>query len=201
MSIKELDSQCNKLLAVFIVSGKKWHFDEFHHELNKSSFKISKPTLSKHLKHLQKLKLITRKKEGKQQTSYDVNWEVLKHIKTTVERDAIKRITENKKLFGSLPIDDQVMYLTNILSLRNLEELRLYIIDIMEPEYNFEHNVQYAFIHQFYDSYKKWFLENCHAATNENKHIALKMVESNIEHFQVQLFDKKPWTSLSSIKA
>jgi DNA-binding HxlR family transcriptional regulator len=185
---------------VFIVSGKKWHFDEFLHNLNKSNFKISKPTLSKHLKHLQKLKLITRKKEGKQQTSYDVNWEVLKHIKTTVERDAIKRITENKKLFSSLPIDDQVMYLTNILSLRNLEELRLYIIDIMEPEYNFEHNVQYAFIHQFYDSYKTWFLLNCHATTNENKRVALKMVENNIEHFQEKLFDKKPWTSSSSVK-
>lgn len=105
MSTKELDNYCQKLLQAFIGSNKRWHFNEFHEKLNKASLKISKPTLSQHLKHLQKLKLITRKREGKQRISYGVNWEKLKHLQKTVDGlHAIKRILENETTFSTLRI-------------------------------------------------------------------------------------------------
>lgn len=196
MSTKELDNYCQKLLQAFIGSNKRWHFNEFHEKLNKASLKISKPTLSQHLKHLQKLKLITRKREGKQRISYGVNWEKLKHLQKTVDGlHAIKRILENETTFSTLRIQEQVMYLIDTLTLRNLEMLKLEILDILEPDKNFEHNVQYGFTNQFFDLFRTWFIKNCYKTTKENKLIALKIVENNIKHFEKDLFVRKPWKS------
>lgn len=160
--------------------------------LNKSNIKISTPTLSEHLKHMQKLKLITRRREGKQRISYEVNWEKLKYLQKTIEsQKALKRITENEKTFTSFPIEEQVIFLTNVLSLRNLNELKLAILDTIEPDKNFEHNVQHALTHQFFDLWRTWFIKNCYVTTNENKLIALNIVENNIKHFEDELFIRK----------
>jgi hypothetical protein len=157
---------------------------------------ITTPTLAKHLKHLQELKLITKKREGKQLTTYGANWKKLKYLQETVEsKKALERIVKNEKNFKSFPIEDQVMFLTNVLSLRSLEELKLEILDTLEPNKNFEHNVQYAFTHQFFDLYRTWFIENCYDTPNENKLTALKMVENNIKHFEHALFTRTPWKS------
>jgi DNA-binding HxlR family transcriptional regulator len=196
VSIKELDKYCNKLLGTLFVSNRKWHFNELHNTLNKIDLKMSKPTLSKHLKHLQRLKFITRKREGKQQTSYQVNWEKLKYMQKTVESvDAIKRITENERNFSSFPIDEQVIFLTNVLSLRNLEQLKLQILHTLEPDKVFEHNVQYALTNQFFDLFTTWFARNCYKTSKENNLIALKTIETNIQHFEEDLFIRKPWRS------
>jgi len=196
LSIKELDEHCKELLVTFITSNKKWHFNDFLDKYGhpRTPLKFTKPTLSKHLDHLEELNLITKKKEGKQRIAYEANWRKLSYLQKTVEsQNALKRITENQKNFSSRPIEEQVIFLTNVLSLRDLEELKLQILDAMEPNKNFEHNVQYAFTHQFYDLFKTWFIENCYETTNENKLIALKLVESNIKHFEENLFIKKPW--------
>jgi hypothetical protein len=125
-----------------------------------------------------------------------VNWTKLKYLEKTIEsQDVLKRITENEETFTSFPIDEQVMFLTNVLSLRNLELLKLEILDTIEPNKNFEHNVQYDFTHQFFNLFERWFLKNCHKIPNENKLIALKTVENNIKHFEEILFDRKPWKS------
>lgn len=182
---------------VFIASNKNRHFNELHANLNKiRNLEISKPTLSEHLKHLQRLKLITRKREGKQRVKYEVNWTKLKYLQETIESQKIlKRITENEETFTSLPMEEQVMFVTNVLSLRNLKELKLEILDTIEPNKNFEHNVQYAFTHQFFDLYRTWFIKNCYKTTNENKLNALKIVENNIKHFEEELFVRKSWKS------
>jgi DNA-binding HxlR family transcriptional regulator len=196
MSIRELDEYCKKLLVTFIASDRRWHFNEFHHKLNETSFKISRPTLSVHLKHLLRLKLITRKKEGKQLISYGVNWEKLKYLQETVESlKATKRIAENEATFRSFPIEEQTMFLTNVLSLRNLQQLKLEILDALEPNKNFEHNIQYAFTREFFDLFNTWFIKSCYESTKENKLIALNMVEINIKHFEDELFERKPWKS------
>ena len=201
MPIEELDEYCKKLLVAFIASDRKWNFNEFLHMLNKSNIRISTPTLSEHLKHLRGLKLITRKREGKQRISYEVNWEKLKYLqKTITSQNALKRITENEKIFTFFPIAEQVMFLTNVLSLRNLQELKLEILDTLEPDKNFEHNVQYALTHQFFNLFRTWFIKNCYETPNENKLVALQTVESNIKHFEDELFIRKPWKSQNTKK-
>jgi len=162
------------------------------------NIKISRPTLSEHLKHLQKLKLITRKRETergrKQRISYEINWEKLKYLQKTIEsQNALKRISENEKIFTSFPIEEQVVFLTNVLSLRDLQKLKLEILDTIEPDKNFEHNVQYTLTDDFFDIFRTRFRQNCYETSNENKLAALKMVENNIKHFEDVLFTRKPW--------
>jgi DNA-binding HxlR family transcriptional regulator len=202
ISVKDLDEYCKKLLVAFITSNRKWNFNEFLDKLNKMNTKISRPTLSEHLKHLQRLRLITRKKEGKQRINYEVNWEKLKYLQKTIEsQNALKRITENEKTFTSFPIEEQVMFLTNVLSLRDLQQLKLEILDTVEPDKNFEHNVQYVFTHQFFDLFRTWFVKNCYETSDENKLKALEMVENNIKHFEENLFIRKSWKSQNTKRA
>lgn len=196
MSIKELDEHCKKLLVTFITSNKKWHFNDFLDKYGhpRTPLQFTKPTLSKHLDHLEELNLITKKKEDKQRITYEANWRKLGYLHKTVEsQNALKRITENQKTFESFPIEEQVIFLTNALSLRNLQELELEILNTLEPRKNFEYSVQYAITHQFFDLFKRGFMEKLGQTTSENKLIALKMVENNIKHFEENLFTKKPW--------
>lgn len=167
--------------------------------INETKVKITTPTIAEHLKHLERLKLVTKKKEGKQRRSYEANWNKLTYLQKTIENeDALKRLTENEKTFTSFPIENQVIFLTNTLSLRNLEELKLEILNTIEPDKTFEHNIQCMLTHSFFDLWRYWFINHCKQTTNENKRIALKIVEYNIKQVQDVLFIKKPWKPQSA---
>lgn len=154
---------------------------------------MSKPTLSEHLKHLKKRRLVIRKREGKQNVTYQVNWEKLEHLSEAIEtRQALKRMLENEKNFKSFPIDEQVTYVHNILALRNLYRLRLEIFSILHPSKNFEHSVQYLFISRFFEFFKTWLLESCHEDRSRCREKAMSTIEYNIKHYTDTIFDKKP---------
>jgi DNA-binding HxlR family transcriptional regulator len=192
MSEPLLDETCKNIFSVLLLSDKKLRFNELHRTLNQIGLKMSKPTLAEHLKHLKKRRLLIRKREGKQSVSYEVNWEKLDYLGEAMRtRQELKRMLGNEKNFKSFPMDAQLTYTHNILALRNLYRLRLEILDILDPSKNFEHSVQYLFIHRFFELFKTWLLESCHENKAKCEKEALSMIEHNIKHYLDTLFDKK----------
>ncbi|MFQ6068821.1 MAG: ArsR/SmtB family transcription factor [Candidatus Bathyarchaeia archaeon] len=187
-----LDETCEKIFSLLLASDKKLRFNELHRTLNQIGLEMSKPTLIEHLNHLKKRRLVIRKKEGKQNVSYRVNWEKLEHLGEAIKtRQRLKHMLENEKVFKSFPLDEQVTYVHNILALRNLYRLRLEILDVLDPSKNFEHSIQYLFTNRFFEIFKIWLLESCRKNKSECKEKALNMIEYNIKRYTDILFDKK----------
>jgi hypothetical protein len=156
---------------------------------------MTKPTLINHLNHLRKDKLIIRKKEGKQNVSYTVNWAKLGTFKQTIEsKQFLENLFGNEKQFKAFPIDDQVAYVTNLFTLRNLHQLKLEVQDAIDPSKNFEHSIQFLITDRFFHFFKRWLLESCHASKTEKATEALSMIDYNINHITNILFDEKSQT-------
>lgn len=191
-----LDENCKKIFSVLLFSDKKIRFNELYRTLNQIGVKLSKPTMIEHLQHLKNKKIVTRRKEGKQKVTYQVNWKKLEHLGETIKtQQALKRTLENKENFKSFPIDEQVMYVHNILALRNLYRLKLEILDAIDPRKNFDHSIEYLFTHRFFEFFKTWLLESCNKNQAECKVKALNTIELNIKHYKDILFDIQPPTS------
>lgn len=189
----ELDEICKSIFSVFLVTDEELRFNELHRTLGMIGLKMSKPTLSEHLKHLRRKKLVVRRKEGKQNVSYKTNWKELESLDKAIKtQQALKRTLENEAGFKSFPIDEQVTYVHNVLALRNLYRLKLEVLNVIDPNKNFEHSVQYLFIHRFFELFKTWLLQTCHESNSEGRKAALDMIEHNIKHYEDTLFDKKP---------
>jgi DNA-binding HxlR family transcriptional regulator len=187
-----LDEQCKRLLSLLLASEKTLRFTELHETINGVGLKMSRPTLIEHLHHLQKHRLIVRKKEGKQNVSYRVNWEKLETLKKGIEyRRYLLHVLENKKRFKSFPIDEQVVYVAEILALTGLYRLKLEVQDTLDPSKNFEHSLQVLLINRFFEFFKTWLRESC-INSPENGQTALSKIESSINSLQDDLFDRIP---------
>ena len=135
-----------------------------------------------------------RQKTGKQNVSYKVDWQRFENLRQSFETREILHTLENKKRFKSFPMDEQTMYVTNILTLAGLYRLKLAVQCILEPKKSYENSPQYLFTSRFYDLFKTRLLQSC-KDSNENAHASLNMIERNIVHFTQILFDKIPETS------
>lgn len=196
MTSSLLDETCKKIFSFLLVSDKRLRFNKLYATLNQIGLEMSKPTLIEHLNHLKKRKLVIRKREGKQNVTYEVNWKKLEHLAEALRtQQALKHLLENKENFKSFPIEEQVTYVHNILALRNLHRLKLEILDIIDPSKNFEHSIQYLFTNRFFQLFKTWLLENCHENKTECEKKALGMIEHNIIHYTDVLFERKQQTS------
>lgn len=71
----ELDDICSEILLT-LLAYTRLRFNELHTMLKKFGTDISNPTLSEHLKHLTKGKLIKRKRENFQNVSYGLTEEI-----------------------------------------------------------------------------------------------------------------------------
>jgi len=187
-----LDEHCKNIFSVFLVSEKTLRFNELYRTLNNIGLKMSKPTLIEHLHHLLKDRLLIRKKEGKQNVSYAANWTKLETFQQSMKtKQFIKNLLGNEKQFKTYPIDEQVTYVTNLLTLGNLYRLKLEVQDAIDPSKNFEHSIQFLFINRFFELFKTWLLESCHASKTEKAPEALSMIDYNITRMTNILFDKK----------
>jgi DNA-binding HxlR family transcriptional regulator len=188
-----LDEQCKKILSVFLVSQKTLRFNEMHRIFNDIGLKMTKPTLVDHLNHLREKKLIIRKEEGKQCVSYAANWTKLKtHKQSLKTREFVQHHFQNKELFNSFSIKEQVTWVTNLLTLRTLYKLKLEIEDAINPRKSFEHSIQFLLTDRFFEIFKIWLLENCHSSKTEKGPKALSMIDHCIDIFTCDLFDVIP---------
>ena len=166
-------------------------FNELKRTLEETELEISSPTLIRHLKHLCKKKLLIRKEEDLQNVSYTVNWKKLPYLVDIIDlQKRIKGTLESKKIFESAPMDDQTIYLMDVLTLRNLHLLRAEILSIINPNKAFEYTISNLFLSRFFELFKIWFLENCHKNKTECKEKALSTIEYNIKRHTDLLFEK-----------
>jgi len=140
--LEGLDEHCIKILLV-LLDSQQAHFNELYRLISKRSKKFSKPTLSKHLNHLQEAGFVTRTPDKGQLVTYSLNREKIGKMKEYSER--VKRIVkseyENEKEFFSLPENEQMNIVQALLVYRKLGELQALIDYELEPE-----------------SFEKWFL-------------------------------------------
>ena len=158
MPKKELDKYCLDILGFFLVYGQKIRFNELYERLTKKmNFKISRPTLAEHLKHLVKEKNIIRKKEGKQNVSYQFNEKRYTNLKKVIEiqNEYAKIFSENERRFNELSLDDQLAHCLTDMILRNLRQFRIEIYNGLNPGNEFQNKLEIIFIndpvHRFYE--------------------------------------------------
>ena len=193
MTIKKLDKICDSLFAFFVASNEKIGFNELLRSLNGLGVKVSKPTLSEHLKHLTKQKVLTRKEEGKQRVYYEINWELFENLRDAQkENKTLESYLKNKKVVQSFPLDEQLRYVANVLALRNMHELRLSVLSILEPDRVFDYSLESLMSERYFQSFKDWLLESCQENKEEFRKKALPAIEANIERLRNNLFDQKP---------
>lgn len=202
MSKDELDKYCLDILGFFLVYNQKIRFNELYNRLTeKMNYKISRPTLAEHLKHLVKQKEIIRKKEGKQNVSYQFNGERYLHMKKAIEiqNELSKVFSENEKRFNELSIDDQLTVCITNMILRNLRQLRIEINEGLNPDNRYESRLEVMFInnpvHRFYE--RKLF--NDSVRDREYGEKVLKKLDEAIEDTMKELYEK-PVETIEKLK-
>jgi hypothetical protein len=163
---------------------------ELFNTLNVLGVKMSRPTLIQHLHHLQKRKIIIRKKEGKQKVCYGVNWEKFKPLEQSMNHKRNLLIyVENRERFKSFPIDEQAIYAANMMTLEDIHQLQLWVKNTIDPSKTFENSLQMLFMNKLYGQYRGWLLESCRESKENAQHV-LETLENNIKRIENILFDK-----------
>jgi hypothetical protein len=147
------------------------------------------PTLVQHLNHLQKKGFIKRTRHNKQNISYRVNWEKFQALKQGLKFSPVEQNLENEKTFKSLPLNEQIVTLASIFTLGNFLYLKLYVLDILEPNKKPEHRFTYIFMNKWLDMFRLWLLDTC-KESKETSQKALEMIQAAIDGFQNELFPK-----------
>jgi DNA-binding HxlR family transcriptional regulator len=119
----ELDDICHEILFT-LMAYERLRFNELHRMLKKFEIGISKPTLSEHLKHLLKQKLIKRKREDSQNVSYVLNEGIFSLLHDSQEN--IKEwLDDLKKSKETLPVHLRLIEFDEEEYYRNLPEKEL----------------------------------------------------------------------------
>jgi DNA-binding transcriptional ArsR family regulator len=191
VKVSNLDEHCKGIFGLLAVSTDPLRFTKLYKELNARGFKISRPTLVKHLNHLQENEIVTRKEEGKQNTSYSVNWSKLNYLKFYAKyRKAVKKIRTDKKVFDSFTMEEKVTYVTLMLSLLEVTRLKFEILSFLEPKRRFEANITFLFAESTFEPFRMWLLQSC-LKSKEDAQKTLANVEELERRIQNELFDKK----------
>jgi DNA-binding HxlR family transcriptional regulator len=185
-----LDQYCEKIFALLMISNRNYRFNELHRTLDEFHIEMSTPTLIQHLNHLHTKGFIAQKKRNKQNISYQVNWKKFEALKQGLRfTQFVQHNLQNEKAFKSLPLDDQIVYITSIFTMGNLLYLKLYILDILEPNKKPEHRFTFIFMNKWLDMFRLWLLDTC-KESNETSQKALQMIDNGINGFQKELFQK-----------
>ena len=179
MNIKSLDKQCQKILSFLLFHRTAIRFNGLYKTLNGYGLKVSKPTLSEHLKHLVKARLVKRKIEGIQNVSYRVDFEKYKQLNKTSEmaQDLLEYHEKNKKTYDSLAVADQIAYAHGFMIIQNLLLLKLEMKNILEPEHSYEYNLDYLFTIQIFSVFRNWLLDQCRKNPEQYKEVALNTLD------------------------
>jgi len=188
--MEKSDQYCERIFTLLVASNNKIRFNELHKTLNTLDVKISKPTLIQHLHHLHAKGFILRKKENKQNVTYQVNWKKFEQLKEALEfKKVIAHNLENEKIFKSMSFEDQIVFVTGILTMEQILNLQLYINDILEPKSKALHNLGFLLIHRLYDNYRRWLLDTCRQS-RENSQRAFDLLNKTREDYQNLLFER-----------
>jgi len=165
--LPELDSYCTKILLYLAFKGEKIRFNELYEELKKHGLELSKPTLSRHLKHLCEEGLVIRKVEDVQVVSYQVNFEEIGKFKDFIQDIAkqydeiIARLRKAKREFEAFPLDIQLGEIYRTMFWRYLGELKARIKVETDPM-NFEKRLElFCWSSPYFRVLERWLIEQC----------------------------------------
>lgn len=153
-------------------------FNDLLRELDEDGFKISRPTLDKHLKILTKNKFITRKEINKQNVQYEYNKEFVELIDYHDERtQKEKQIMETINEFNSLPPYQQVENTLRVITVQEIQNLILMVKSIREPDKQHQYYLQMRIGDSIKTWYSKWLLNNCSKNGQEYQNEILELLE------------------------
>lgn len=157
-----LDEFCKKILAVLLFNHEVYGFNELFRFLNKNGVKISKPTLSKHLKHLCKEDILIRTEEGIQKVSYKVNFSKFKKLGEAIDisQNIVTDFFKHQKYFESLPVDRKIDYYHSFTVLQSLYLFKLDLLEIAKPDKQFEYSLASYSTIQSFEIIKRWVLDS-----------------------------------------
>ena len=174
-----LDECCENIFTYITRSHHAFRFEELQQDLNEEGFKITKFDLLTHLDHLHKHRLVTRKREGKQNDFYQVNWSKINCLRRHVNhRQYLERSQKEKEMFNSSSIEERIKCVSEMMQLPELTRLRSLIVSILEPNGSFE-AASFLFVRNYLSASRTWLLLTC-VSSKENAQEALKSVEQQM---------------------
>lgn len=175
-----LDETCHKIFMYLGLINKKMGFNSLYRSLEKMGNKISKPTLSLHLKHLTEKKILTRKESGKQKVFYEVNWNSFSQV---LEARAIGNKLSNYFLLGGeyqyLSPEKELTLAEFTSEYLIFQQLRFSILAVLNPEKMFDYNLALLLISRQFDIYRSILVDGCRKNKEFGEQV-LKLLEARI---------------------
>jgi DNA-binding HxlR family transcriptional regulator len=113
MVLPDLDEYCKKIFAFLVLHDEPIRFNELYKSLNSANYKISRPTLIAHLKHLQKRKIIKKRIGGTQNVSYSVDYSTVKNLQFHKDFSKVaENIQKSKETFNSFDVAEKIRYIS-----------------------------------------------------------------------------------------
>ena len=156
-----LDEYCKKILAVLLLMREDYRFNQLFRFLNKNGVKVSKPTLSVHLKHLCQANILIRQEEGIQKVIYKVNSDRFKILyeATDISQDIVARVFRQQKHFESLPLDRKIELYHSLTVIQSLILFKLDLLEIAKPDKQFEYSLALYSTLQHFGAIKNWLID------------------------------------------
>jgi DNA-binding transcriptional ArsR family regulator len=127
----KLDDYCREILVFLVVIGEKKRFNKLYEFLREKGMELTKPTLSLHLKHLTREKMVIREVKDAQIVYYEVNHKRFRDFEETVKSQHVIRMIEfldqEKQAFDSASLQKQIDIVFDTMILRNLRHLKTQI--------------------------------------------------------------------------
>lgn len=188
-----LDEYCKKIVTVLAMINQDYRFNALYKFLNNHGTKISKPTLSEHLKHLTKQRIVLRKQKGIQEVSYAMNFERFEKLDAASEitRGIVTRFFQQERDYRRLPISKKIDHYHALTVLQSLILLKLEILAISKPENQFENSLSHYVTIQHFMTIQNWLLDEIRKNPLELEQ-ATHELQDLVEHYMKILFKTKP---------
>jgi len=188
-----LDDYCQKILAVLTLLRKKIRFNALYRFLNEHGVKISKPTLSEHLKHLTKLEILVRQEEGIQKVTYRINFERFEKLdkNSEITQELVTRHFQQEKMYKTIPVGRKIDLFHTLTILQSLMLLKLEILAISNPDKKFEYSLSHYSTVQHFGTIKTWLLENLRENAEELEQATKELADLNDRYMKALFKPKK----------
>jgi hypothetical protein len=145
MKITEnLDIQCEKIFNLLALNIDPITFNKMYDKLQTE---MTKPTLIKHLDHLQKNKIIKRARIGKQKVTYEIHPEFFNELQKEKEFiESAEKLTKYKENFNNATVAGKVDNIILLMMITEIHKLKNALQSTLEPNKTYENNLTFSFI-------------------------------------------------------
>lgn len=185
------DRYCMSIVGFLSAIGRKIRFNKMYKNLNALGAKMSKPTLIEHLKHLLEKEYILREEEDKQTVTYQINWEKFPRLADAIDiQKAMNTEIKNKERFNLMSLQERIVFVTLVETMKQLMQLQLAIISCIEPKAETANNFGAILLSRLFTNYRGWLLESCKSSSKETNQKAYDLLTKAIEEITAVLFGR-----------